>query len=38
MSDRPRHLFVERQTYRRRRLQDAARFLPVSVLRDTRIR
>lgn len=29
MSDRPRHLFVERQTYRRRRLQDAARFLPV---------
>ncbi|WP_417523771.1 hypothetical protein [Marinovum sp.] len=29
MSDTPRHLFVERQTYRRRRLQDAARFLPV---------
>ncbi|WP_323763360.1 hypothetical protein [Marinovum sp.] len=29
MSDRPRHLFVERQTYRRRRLQDAARVLPV---------
>ncbi len=29
MSDRPRHLFVERQTYRRRRLQDAARLLPV---------
>lgn len=26
---RPRHLFVERQTYRRRRVQDAARFLPV---------
>lgn len=29
MSGGPRHLFVERQTYRRRRLQDAARFLPV---------
>lgn len=27
--ERPRHLFVERQTYRRRRVQDAARFLPV---------
>lgn len=26
---RPRQLFVERQTYRRRRIQDAARFLPV---------
>ena len=25
----PGHLFVERQTYRRRRIQDAARFLPV---------
>lgn len=25
----PRPLFVERQTYRRRRIQDAARFLPV---------
>lgn len=23
------HVFVERQTYRRRRLQDAARFLPI---------
>ena len=29
MSEPRRHLFVERQTYRRRRLQDAARFLPV---------
>lgn len=29
MSQRPGHLFVERQTYRRRRIQDAARFLPV---------
>lgn len=29
MTDRPKHLFLERQTYRRRRLEDGARFLPV---------
>lgn len=29
MSGRYKQVFVERQTYRRRRLQDAARFLPV---------
>lgn len=29
MSPRRQHMFVERQTYRRRRLQDAARFLPI---------
>ena len=29
MNGAPRKMFVERQTYRKRRMQDAARFLPV---------
>lgn len=29
MTGAPRKMFVERQTYRKRRMQDAARFLPV---------
>lgn len=29
MTGGPRKMFVERQTYRKRRLRDAARFLPV---------